>query len=447
MIPNRSKARLRRWRVLWPPLAHALEAAPVISQPADTTPSAPPVSRRHLSRKHIAVVGLVVFIVVAAFAYSQKDAYADKAAALSRSLIGDENTARIEGWYFSVQDKLDQLKYKVFGGSTDPFGNDAAVTELPLPVSAAEEAPAPLQALAPEEPAYVPPATPVPLALPETKPLRASPAQGEGVWTTAGLPRSTPEDVLMAKTFIRPDSARPYAVVGVLLLDKRRIRLHMTGGTQDPGGDRGVRGPGRIPDADRQNLLVAWNGGFRGPHGGFGMYADGKQYRPLMNGLASIVVMKDGTMRIGEWGRDLTWNDEMVAVRQNAVLLVDNCEVSKRTNEGNNTWGYVQVNSAEFITWRSAVGLTKDGNLLVAAGNSLSADSLARALWAAGACYAMQLDINTPYVLTSVFLPQPDGSLKPVKFMDSMIDNPGRFLATQPNDFMYVTLDETNFVP
>jgi hypothetical protein len=100
----------------------------------------------------------------------------------------------------------------------------------------------------------------------------------------------------MAKTFVRHDASRPYALVGVLLLDKRRIRLHLTGGTEDPGGDRGVKGPGVIPAADRKDVLAAWNGGFRGPHGGFGMYADGKV--SALRTTASVVVMKDGTIRM-----------------------------------------------------------------------------------------------------------------------------------------------------
>ena len=170
------------------------------------------------------------------------------------------------------------------------------------------------------------------------------------------------------------------------------------------------------------------------------MLANGKQYRTLRNGLASIAVLKDGTLKMGEWGKTIGPADEAVAVRQNAVLLVENCEVSKRTAEGNDTWGYVQVNSAEFITWRSAVGLTKDGNLLVAAGNSLSAATLAQALWAAGACTAMQLDINSPYVLTALYFAQPDGTVKSTKFMDAMPDNPARFLRTQERDFMYLTM-------
>ena len=127
------------------------------------------------------------------------------------------------------------------------------------------------------------------------------------------------------------------------------------------------------------------------------------------------------------------------------ILLVDKGEVSRRTTEGNDTWGYVQVNSSEFITWRSAVGVTKDGNLLVASGNSLSAETLAKALWAAGAEYAMQLDINSPYVLTGLFFKQPDGSLKSEKFMETMPDTASRFLKTQERDFMYVTRDERAF--
>ena len=172
---------------------------------------------------------------------------------------------------------------------------------------------------------------------------------------------------------------------------------------------------------------------------GFGMVANEKEYRPLRNGLATVAVMEDGSLKMGEWGRTLTREPGMVGIRQNAALLVENCEVSARTNEGNDTWGYVQVDSSEFITWRSAIGLTREGNLLVAAGNSLSAATLAKALWAAGACTAMQLDINTPYVLTSLFFSEQDGSLRAERFMPSMPDSPGRFLRTQERDFMYLT--------
>jgi Phosphodiester glycosidase len=409
---------------------------PLASSPSDSSRT------RRFSKKRFAQGLLVGLLLFSAYAYIERDRYAHQFADLSRSLIGDENTARIESWYFAVQDRVDKTKYRVFGGSTNPF-EETADNEI-VPVATAVEAsnPQPAPATSLDEPQ-----APAPLLLPQITQLQPNPERGEGVWTTAGLPNSSPGDVLMAKTFLRPDTSRPYAVAGILLIDKRRVRLHIVGGKESPGGDLGVHGPGVIPQEDLPALLAAWNGGFRGPHGGFGMYADGVQYRPLRDGFASVAVMKDGSVTMGEWGKDLTWSDDMVAVRQNAIMLVENCKVSDRTNEGNETWGYVDVNTSEFITWRSAIGLTRDGNLMVAAGNSLSADSLARAMQAAGACSAMQLDINSPYVLTSLYFQQPNGSIDSAKFMDSMGDNPARFLGTQDNDFMYVTLDESNYGP
>ncbi len=405
-----------------------------------------PRPRHRVTGKRIAIAIAVTLFVMLGGIYSQKDKISPRFADTSRNIIGDENTAKIERTYFAFQDHVDKLKYRIFGGSTNPFkAEDVTVSfvkkaEPRTVVYFANSGIPATQAILTADTMG-----PVPMQLPQTTQVSDSPQAGEGVWTTSGLPRSSPTDMLMAKTFFRPDKSRPYATVGVLLVDSRRVRLNMVPGTEDPGGYRGVRGPGVIP-ADRQSLLVAaWNGGFKGEHGYYGMYADGREFVPLRNGLASIAVMTDGTIKVGEYGRDFVRDDNTVAVRQNAVLLVDHGEISPRVNEGNDTWGYVQVNSAEFITWRSAVGLTKDGNLIIAAGNSLSAASLAKALWAAGAYTAMQLDINTPYVLTSEFFPQPDGTVQAVRFMDSMGDSPSRFLKTQTRDFMYLTLDEARY--
>ena len=54
--------------------------------------------RLRVTRRRVAL-GLFVGLVLAlGFAYTQRHAYSDDAAELSRSLIGDENTARLEGW-------------------------------------------------------------------------------------------------------------------------------------------------------------------------------------------------------------------------------------------------------------------------------------------------------------------------------------------------------------
>ena len=397
-----------------------------------------------INKKRIALVVFLMLFCAMAAAYSQKDKLTPKLADTSRDLIGDENTARVEGYYFRVSDKRDKTKYRFFGAKENPFLTNAVAVQF-------------VAKTMPHVVVYVPGANshegesvltadnlgPTPMVLPATKPLQDSLQPGEGVWTTAGLPHSTPSDALMAKTFIRPDKSRPYALVGLLLMDSRRIKLNMVAGTVDPGPS--VKGTGVLPADKYANLLLAWNGGFKGAHGSYGMFADGKTYLPLRNGLGTVAVTKDGTIKIGEWGRDFVWEEGMLSVRQNVVPLVIDGEVSRRVTEGNDTWGYVGVNSSEFITWRSGLGITKDGNLIYAAGNSLSAESLAQALWAAGAYSAMQLDINSPYVLMGTFDKNPDGSLKASKFMDTMADTPSRFLRTQDRDFFYATLDESRY--
>jgi hypothetical protein len=389
----------------------------------------------------------MLLVLGAVAAWPAKDRYTDNLAEWSRKLIGDENTARVESWYFRIHDRADRLRYRLFGGEGDPFAHRATVeyvARVPGRVIVIDlrQASLALPEVPDVLPAPAPPEEAAPrMVLPAIHSLRQDREPGEEEWTTAGLPRTSPGDMLMAKTFVRPDPERPYASVGILLVDLHRARLHLVGGTKDPGKERGVAGPGVVAPEDLPRLLAAWNGGFQGEHGSFGMVANGRQYKALRNGFASVAVFADGSVKMGEWGRTLNWSDDMVAVRQNAALLVENCAVSDRTSEGNETWGYVKVDSSEFITWRSAIGLTADGNLLVAAGASLSAATMAKALWAAGACTAMQLDINNPYVLTSLFFLQADGSLRAERFMASMPDSPSRFLREQERDFMYLTLE------
>jgi hypothetical protein len=132
----------------------------------------------------------------------------------------------------------------------------------------------------------------------------------------------------------------------------------------------------------------------------------------------------------------------MVAVRQNAALLVENGVVTNRTVENNNTWGYVVYLSQDNVTRRSAIGLTANGDLLVAAGTAVKPDTLARAMWAAGAEIAMQLDINTPQTNVSLYTRQ-DRTIRAAGLTDWVTD-PWRFLGVEPTDFMYVTLNESN---
>lgn len=383
-------------------------------------------------------------------AYTQKDEYTDDLANFSRSVIGVNSTEDLKEVYFSVTDNTNRLKVKLLGSNENPFGDEpqklieTQIKENPVASAGLDSATIPI-----DEPVIVEEKQPQPMVLPEIKSLRDNPIAGEGEWSTVGLPRTSPEDVLMAKTFLKPDASRDATVV-LLLLDKRRIRLNMVGGTKSPNGEQNgnvrIPGPGKIPNEDRGNLLVAWNGGWIGWHPpGFGMVANGLEYRSLKNGFASVAVTRDGEILMGEWGRTLFWRDDFVAVRQNTALLVEDCKITDSDFENNEKWGYIVYKSQDNVTRRSAIGLTASGDLLVAAGNNTKPEALARAMWAAGACTAMPLDMNTPQVNVSTYFQTPEGKIIGQNF--GGYDNPRRFLGTEENDFMYVVHDETNFKP
>lgn len=185
-------------------------------EPFDPPAGGQPPARRQWPGRHAAGVLLLAMLAVAAGAYSQKSRYSDDAAELSRSIIGDENTARIEFWYFRLEDGIDRTKYRIFGGEADPFARGGVEVSLISPVSRPPIVYRPMAdrpGLSPEQVrgaldgvAWL---TPQPLALPEVRQLLDSREEGEGVWTTAGLPRSSSTNMLMAKTFVRPDASRP----------------------------------------------------------------------------------------------------------------------------------------------------------------------------------------------------------------------------------------------
>ena len=58
---------------------------------------------------------------------------------------------------------------------------------------------------------------------------------------------------------------------------------------------------------------------------------------PLRVGAASLVIYRNGTALVGEWGRDARMAPNVVAVRQNLNLLVDNGQAVPGLNP-NDIW-------------------------------------------------------------------------------------------------------------
>src|SRR4051794_39917498 len=155
------------------------------------------------------------------------------------------------------------------------------------------------------------------------------------------------------------------------------VRGYVVPGTGDPMVS--VWGGQVAPEA-RPFLVAGFNGGFKSGDFAGGILAFGQQFRSQAAGVASFVVYDDGSVTVGEWGREIDTTRKIVAVRQNLGMLVDGGQPTAATaNPG--SWG---GSVAGVATARSAVGVDTNGGL-VWAGGRVSPNDLARALVAGGA--------------------------------------------------------------
>ncbi|MHB8600727.1 MAG: hypothetical protein ACYDER_28465 [Ktedonobacteraceae bacterium] len=122
--------------------------------------------------------------------------------------------------------------------------------------------------------------------------------------------------------------------------------------------------------------------------------------------------------------------------RQNGALLIDKGEINPLTQDGA-AWGGTILNSA--YTWRSGIGMTAQGTLLYAVGNSLTARTLAVALKSAGAVMAMQTDINPYWVRAFLYNRNSQGTRTITKLNPAMNGSGTEYLYGTARDFFYLT--------
>ena len=210
-------------------------------------------------------------------------------------------------------------------------------------------------------------------------------------------------------------------------------RLHSGSADPGPAALSVVRAGPAVGGAERRRLLAAFNGGFLLSAGAGGYEQEGHVISPLTRGLASLVIDRSGTARIGSWGHGLPRPGEPVtSVRQNLRLLVRHGRASPAAaNWG--IWG-ATLGGGEFVA-RSALGQGAAGQLIFAGSMSASPAALAQALVHAGARSAMELDINPEWV-------QLDVARKPGHRLRAAIPGQtrpaGQYLAGWTRDFITV---------
>lgn len=337
----------------------------------------------------------------------------------TRQVLGPRPVALTEDVWYTVIDALRRLRATI-----DPH-LVSAVGSLSTGQSASVSS-------------ATPPVTPVAAPVTVTLPRAWAAATGEGVWVPTGPQGAS--GPTMAQTFLLPNPARPGDRVDLVWMSARDLRFHLVAGTQHPQAASGIRGTGVVPTSVLSSLVAAFNGNFKrvqGQYGGFGFVAGGEVYNPPRAGLATFAVYPGGQLAIGTWGTEILSSPAPVGLLQNLTLIVDSGQAVAQT--GNDAaWGIVVGNSVH--VWRSALGITTSGDLIYAAGPSLTAQELADALVAAGASRAMELDINSYWVTFNLYTPSAAGGVTGRKLISTMVRPADRYIASPDSrDFVYVT--------
>ncbi len=268
-------------------------------------------------------------------------------------------------------------------------------------------------------PAHLPPP-------PAMAAFASPPIPGEGQWSAAG--RTVGGIPTVYVTTLRPDAVHTSEVAGVAWMDTQLLRATLYSGSQIPGpGTYSHTAP--VSATAASSLVTAFNAGFLMSQSNGGYFTDGRTVVPLVNGAASFVVYRDGTSTVAEWGRDATLTPDVVSVRQNLDLVVDQGHPVPGLNAADTThWGNT-LGDAVYV-WRSGLGVTANGALVYVGGPGLNITDLANLLADAGAVRGMELDINTDWVNFTSYNPPPGGAAAPANgtlLLPSMTGGPGRY--------------------
>ncbi|WP_240986588.1 phosphodiester glycosidase family protein [Acididesulfobacillus acetoxydans] len=250
----------------------------------------------------------------------------------------------------------------------------------------------------------------------------------------------------LEKSITFPDPSRPYVKVSLVKINPALVNFHLVAGTKDPVSVTGIHGSGRIPlSVQRQgNVIAAFNAGFQSRDGIYGFMAEQRVYQSPAAGLATFCIYGNGKVDIGSWGNEIKSDAGIVSLRQNLHLLIDNGRLNPLIND-QAKWG-TTVNNAVRV-WRSGIGIDKQGRIIYAAGDSLTAETLARALLSAGCVRAMELDINSYWVTFNFFrrtAGKQGATLEGTKLDPSMRRSAARYLTPDTRDFFYLTLKPLN---
>jgi hypothetical protein len=254
------------------------------------------------------------------------------------------------------------------------------------------------------------------LRLDNIDPLYTSPVlPGEGIWETSNSPTDLKGRPIVYKTFYRPSVEFPNAVVYMMVVDMRKSFMQYYVGSQEPAAPEAVS---EVESDMRDRLLAITNAMWQQRHSqGAGAIFRGKVLYPMVDGMATLIVYRDGSVDIQEWSPDIPVRLVRDA-RQLRHLIVKNGVVVQAVNrkgrledseiglgfllggggkdqDGNHFW---------YVAHRSAFGIRKDGNLVFAIGHHIGSKDLAKALVLAGCERGIHADANPANIVGNLYV-------------------------------------------
>lgn len=268
---------------------------------------------------------------------------------------------------------------------------------------------------------------------PKVKPLVRPALPSEGIWKKAAA-HAGPRPPVLLTTF-RCDPEYPKFVAGVAWIDSTRTRLVYVPGLTEPPPPLARRGPAEVPASKRQRVVATFNGGFPLETSNAGLIYRGKVKEAMVNGVATIIEYRDGRIDVIRWHQGPGAPANVWFAKQNLPAIIEEGRLNPHLSDGPE-WGET-VNNAVRV-WRSGIGIDSHGNLLYAAANFQTVESLAKILKRAGAVRALELDINEDW--TSFISYRHPGARDPSNLLPEMFRPADRYLTPDERDFFAVYL-------
>jgi hypothetical protein len=267
---------------------------------------------------------------------------------------------------------------------------------------------------------------------PNMAPLIHPALPGEGVWKKAAA-KAGPRPPVLLTTF-RSDPEYPQFVAGVAWIDSGRTHLDYVPGLAEPPEIEN-RGPAEVPPSKRDRIVATFNGGFPLETSNAGLVYRGETVETMVNGIATLVEYRNGRVDIVRWKHGPEPGPKVWFAKQNLPPIIYEGRLNPDLSDGPE-WG-ATVNNAVRV-WRSGLGIDRHGNLIYAAANYQTVESLAKILQRAGAVRALELDINEDW--TSFITYRHPGAREPSNLLPEMFRPPGRYLTPDERDFFAVYL-------